>query len=152
VRRFLECSLPPSIMAVTVQREVAQSMTASQGKMRILSVATQLYGKPRIMGYVQPGSFRPPPKVTSAIVRIEVFDKPALSLDDTNAFFQVVRAGFSSARKQLRNSLANSLGVSGAQMEEILEESEVDPRLRAEALGLEDWKRIYDAFRSRGLC
>jgi 16S rRNA (adenine1518-N6/adenine1519-N6)-dimethyltransferase len=152
VRRFLECSLPPSIIAVTVQREVAKSMAAIPGKMRTLSIATQLYGKPRIMGYIQPRSFRPPPKVTSAIIRIEVFEKPALSLDDTDAFFQVVRAGFSSARKQLRNPLSHSFGVTGARMEEVLLEVGIDPRLRAEALRLEDWKKIYDAFRSQGLC
>jgi 16S rRNA (adenine1518-N6/adenine1519-N6)-dimethyltransferase len=152
VRRFLECSPRPTVMAFTVQREVAQSMTAPPGKMRILSVATQLYGKPRIMGYIRPGSFRPPPKVTSAIVRIEVYDKPALSLDDTEAFFRVVRAGFSSARKQLRNSLGNSFDMAGAGMEEVLQEASIDPRLRAEALGLEDWGRLYHAFRGRGLC
>ena len=152
IRRFLECSLPPTIMAVTVQREVAQSMTAAPGKMRTLSVAIQLYGKPRIMGYIRPGSFRPPPKVTSAIVRIEVYEKPALSLDDTDVFFQVVRAGFSSARKQLRNSLGHSFDIPGARMEELLQEAEIDPRLRAEALSLKDWGRLYDAFRSRGLC
>ena len=152
VRRFLECSLRPSAMAFTVQREVAQSMTAAPGKMRILSVATQLYGKPRIMGYIQPGSFRPPPKVTSAIVRIEVYEKPALSLDDTDAFFRVVRAGFSGARKQLRNSLGHSFDMAGTQMEEVLQEAAIDPRLRAEALGLEEWGRLYDAFRGRGLC
>jgi 16S rRNA (adenine1518-N6/adenine1519-N6)-dimethyltransferase len=152
VRRFLECSLQPTTMAFTVQREVAQSMTAAPGKMRILSVATQLYGRPRIMGYIRPGSFRPPPKVTSAIVRIEVYDKPALTLDDTDAFFRVVRAGFSGARKQLRNSLGHSFDMAGAQMEEVLQEASIDPRLRAEALGLEDWGRLYHAFRGRGLC
>jgi 16S rRNA (adenine1518-N6/adenine1519-N6)-dimethyltransferase len=152
VRRFLECSLPPSVMAVTVQREVAQSMTASPGKMRTLSVATQLYGKPRIAGYIRPGSFRPPPKITSAIVSIEVYKEPALSLDDTDAFFQVVRAGFSSARKQLRNSLGHSFDIAGVQMEEVLQEAGIAPRLRAEAISLEDWGRLYGVFRSRGLC
>ena len=152
VRRFLECSLPPTIMAFTVQREVAQSMTAVPGKMRTLSVATQLYGRPRIMGYIQPGSFRPPPKVTSAIVRIEVYEKPALSLEDTDVFFQVVRAGFSSARKQLRNSLGHSFGLAGTRVEGVLHEAGIEPRLRAEALSLEEWGRLYAAFRSQGLC
>ncbi|MBI4282354.1 MAG: ribosomal RNA small subunit methyltransferase A [Chloroflexi bacterium] len=152
VRRFLECSMPPTIMAVTVQREVAQSMVAASGKMKILSVAVQLYGKPRIMGYIRPGSFRPPPKVTSAIVRIEVYEKPALSLGDTDAFFKVVRAGFSGARKQLRNSLGHSFGLPGTRMEEVLHEAGIDSRLRAEALSMEQWGRLYDACRSQGLC
>ena len=127
-------------------------MTAAPGKMRMLSIATQLYGKTRITGYIKPGSFRPPPKVTSAIVRIEVYEKPALSLDNTDAFFQVGRSGFSSARKQLRNSLGHSFDMAGTQMEEVLREAWIDPRLRAEALSLEEWGRLYDAFKSQGLC
>ena len=152
VRRFLECSTPPQRMVVTVQREVGQSMAAPPGKMRTLSVATQLYGLPRIVGYIRPGSFRPPPKVTSAIVRVDVLDEPALALDDTAAFFRLVHAGFASARKQLRNSVGHSLGLTGPEVEAVMAEAGVDHRLRAEALGLPEWGRLYAAFRSRGLC
>ena len=152
VRRFLECSQPPRLMVVTVQREVAQSMAAPPGRMRTLSVATQLYGLPRIVGYIRPGSFRPAPKVTSAIVRVDVLDSPALPLDDTAAFFTLVRAGFGSARKQLRNSLGHSLALPGREIEAIMAEADVAPTLRAEALGLPEWGRLYTAFRSRGLC
>ncbi len=152
VRRFLECAAPPSLMVVTVQREVGQSMAAQPGKMRTLSVATQLYGLPRIVGYVRPGSFRPPPKVTSAIVRVDVLDTPALELDDTSAFFRLVHAGFGGARKQLRNSLGRGLNLPGPEVEAVMEEAGVDHRLRAEALDLPAWGRLYAAFRSRGLC
>lgn len=152
VRRFLECSLPPSVMAVTLQREVAQSMTATPGKMRTLSVAVQLYGKPRIVGYIQPGSFSPPPKVTSAIVRIDVYGKPALCLDNTDSFFRVVRAGFSSARKQLRNSLGHSFNLPGTRIEEVMRQVGIEPKLRAETLRLAEWGKLYHAFRSLGLC
>ena len=81
-----------------------------------------------------------------------MYEKPALSLDDTDAFFQVVRAGFSSARKQLRNSLGHSFDMAGMQMEEVLQEAAIDPQLRAEALSLDDWDRLYSVFRVRGLC
>ena len=152
VRRFLECDRPPRRMVVTVQREVGQSMAAQPGRMRTLSVATQLYGVPRIVGYIRPGSFRPPPKVTSAIVRVDVLDRPALDLDDTEAFFRLVRAGFGGARKQLRNSLGHALSIPGPEVESIMAEAGIDHRLRAEALGLPEWGRLYAAFRSRGLC
>jgi 16S rRNA (adenine1518-N6/adenine1519-N6)-dimethyltransferase len=139
-------------MVVTVQREVAQSMAASPGKMRLLSVAIQLYGKPHIVGYIQPRSFRPPPKVTSAIVRIETRPDAALPLENTEAFFQVVRGGFSGPRKQLRNSLGHSFDLTGPRTEEVLRQAEIDPQLRAEALSLEEWARLYEVFRSQGLC
>jgi 16S rRNA (adenine1518-N6/adenine1519-N6)-dimethyltransferase len=152
IRRFLECPLPPSLMVFTVQREVAQSMVASPGKMRLLSVAIQLYGKPRIMGYIRPGSFRPPPKVTSAIVRIDVYPEPAIPTEEVDAFFRVVRAGFSGPRKQLRNSLGHSFDLSGTRVEEVMREADIEPRLRAEALSMEDWGRLYRAFMVHGLC
>ena len=152
IRRFLECPLPPSLMVVTVQREVAQSMAASSGKMRLLSVAIQLYGKPRIMGYIRPGSFRPPPKVTSAIVRIDVHPEPVLPPEDVDGFFRVVRAGFSGPRKQLRNSLGHSFDLPGSRVEEVMADAAIDARLRAEALSMEEWGRLYKAFRGRSLC
>ena len=152
VRRFLECSKSPQRMVVTVQREVGKSMAARPGRMRTLSVATQLYGIPRIVGYIRPGSFRPPPKVTSAIVRVDVLDEPALPLDDTEAFFRLVHAGFGGARKQLRNSLGHSFELPGQEVEAIMADAGVDHRLRAEALGLPEWGILYEAFRSRGLC
>ena len=104
------------------------------------------------MGYIRPGSFRPPPKVTSAIVRIQVYPELALPLDDTVAFFRVVRAGFSAPRKQLRNSLGHSFDLPGSRVEEVMGEAGIEPRLRAEALRMEDWGRLYDAFREQGLC
>ena len=152
VRRFLESPWPPSLMVVTVQREVAQSMTASPGGMRLLSVGVQLYGKPRIVGYIGPGSFRPTPKVTSAIVRIDVYPRPALPLEDTEGFFRVVRAGFSSPRKQLRNSLGQVFELAGTRVEELLLEAGIDYTLRAEALTLDEWGQVYSTFRERGLC
>ncbi len=152
VRRFLESKRPPSLMVVTVQREVAQSMTAVPGKMKLLSVGVQLYGSPRIMGYIRPGSFNPPPKVTSAIVRIDVYPKPALALEDTESFFRVVRAGFSGPRKQLRNSLGRAFELTGVRTEELLLEAGIDYSLRAEALSLEEWGRIHAVFSEQGLC
>ena len=57
VRRFLDAPHKPLLMVVMVQREVARSMAAAPGKMSLLSVAIQLYGKPRIVSYVPPGRF-----------------------------------------------------------------------------------------------
>ena len=95
VRRFLEAEHKPTLMVIMLQREVARTMTAAPGDMSLLSVATQLYGKPRIVTSVPPRAFRPAPKVTSAVVRIDVFPQPALPIDSIDAFFTLVRAGFS---------------------------------------------------------
>ena len=147
LRRFLESSRPPTRVVVMMQREVARSMTAKPGDMSLMSVGVQLYGHARIVGYVRPASFYPPPKVTSAIVRIDVYPKPALELDDREAFFRLVRAGFSAPRKQLRNSLSQGLGAPSSEVEALLERAGMDARRRAETLSLEEWGELYGSYR-----
>ena len=145
LRRFLEGACKPQQAVVMVQREVAHQVCAPDGDKSLLSIAVQVYGSPSIVRLVRPGSFTPPPKVTSAIVRINVFDKPTEGIDDPNAFFIVVRAGFSAPRKQLRNSLANGLNIPGDTAEALLTIAGIDPKRRAETLSLAEWASLYKA-------
>lgn len=146
IRRFLEATRKPQLMVVMVQKEVAQSMAADPGEMSMLSVATQLYGSPRIVTYVPPKAFRPTPKIISAIVRIDVYQTLALNLDSTERFFRLVRAGFTARRKQVRNSLKQGLSLSSEAAETILARAKVDPSRRAETLSLTEWGSLYEAY------
>lgn len=150
IRRFLEADHKPTLMVVMVQREVAQTMTARQGKMGLLSVATQVYGRPRVVCHVPPRAFRPAPKVWSSVVRIDVYDAPVVPFGSPEGFFEVVRAGFRAPRKQIRNSLANGLGIAGAESEPVLVEAGIDPSRRPQTLSVAEWGRLYDAWRSGG--
>ena len=145
VRRFLEAEHKPSLMVFMVQREVARNMTAEPGHMSLLSVATQLYGSARVVASVPPKAFRPAPKVTSAIVCIDVYEKPALELDSIELFFTLVRAGFSAPRKQVHNCLQHGLGISRDVAERMLVDSDIDPKRRPQTLSVEDWGRLYQA-------
>ena len=82
------------------KRLVAQPRTKDYG---ILSVQTQLLGTPEYLFDVHPGSFNPPPKVTSAIVYVH-FDKPQLPCSD-KMLKTVVRTAFNQRRKKLSNAL-----------------------------------------------
>ena len=62
---------------------------------------------------------------------------------DREAFFALVRAGFSAPRKQLRNSLSHGLGVPGAVVGQLLEDLDLDGRRRAETLTLAEWAAVY---------
>ena len=143
LRHFLESRCRPSVAVVMLQREVAREVCAEPGRMSLLSVGVQLYGRPRLVRIIRPGAFRPPPKVTSAVVAIEVYPQPAEGIGDTEGFFQVVCAGFSAPRKQLRNSLANGLAVSSSQSEQLLSQAAIEPRRRAETLSLAEWAQLY---------
>ena len=145
VRRFLEMDRPPTRMVIMVQKEVARSMTATAGKMTLLSVAVRFYGSPRLVCSVPPRAFRPPPKVHSAVVSIDVLPEARRRVDDESRFFQLVRAGFAAPRKQIRNSLAQGLAVSGAEASALLDRADIDHRRRPGTLTVEEWIHLYES-------
>ena len=147
IRRTLESGAPPSLALFMVQREVAESMTASPGGMSLLSVATQFYAKARMVCSVPPSAFRPAPKVRSAVVRLDIRREPAVSVDSREGFFEVVRAGFSAPRKQLHNSLSHGLGIKTSLGSAVLERAGIDGRRRPATLHLQEWGDIYRVWR-----
>ncbi len=112
------------------------------GKMLILFVVIQVYGKLRVVCSVPPRAFKPQPKITSSVVRIDVYDEPIVPMDPDEKFFAVVRAGFSTPRKQIRNSLAVGLGITPTESEVMLSEAGIDPRRRAQTLTIEEWSSL----------
>lgn len=142
MRRTLESQPPPSLALFMVQKEVADSMTASSGSMSMLSVATQFYAEARVVCSVPPSAFRPQPKVRSAVVRLDVRSRPAVEVADRQAFFDIVRAGFSAPRKQLHNSLSHGLGIDTAVAAVVLREAGIDGRRRPATLTLDEWASV----------
>ena len=158
LRHLLERHDPPSLLVVTVQREVAERIVAAPPDMSLLAVSVQFYGRPRIVARIPASAFYPPPKVDSAVVRIDVRDEPAVSLGEVARsetgrsvggtgtsvadFFRVVRAGFGQKRKTLRNALSAGLGLAPAAVEQALTQAGIDPRRRAETLNLQEWAEL----------
>lgn len=143
IRRFLEVEHKPAVMVVMVQREVARTMCATPGKMTMLSVAIQVYGNPRIVCSVPPRAFKPRPNVTSAVVRIDVYGEPVVQMEDPAHFFSLVRAGFHTPRKQIRNSLSAGLGIPPSESEVMLAAVGIDPKRRAQTLTLKEWSELF---------
>ncbi|HAL46311.1 MAG: ribosomal RNA small subunit methyltransferase A [SAR202 cluster bacterium] len=147
IRKFLTSKPAPSVMVVMVQREVARSMAARPGDMGLLSVMIQLYGAAKVAFSVPPRAFKPAPKVTSAVVRIDVYDSPALSLDSHERFIKFAAAGFRAPRKQLRNSLKTGLGAPADAVDTLLESAGIDPKRRPATLSIDEWGALYDLWR-----
>ena len=146
IRRLLESEPKPDILVVMVQQEVAKNMVAQPGDMGILSVATQFYARVKMVCSVSPKSFRPPPKVTSAVVRLDVLPAPAVDVASEEGFFTVVRAGFAAPRKQLRNSLSQGLGIEPIVGGRVLEEAGIDATRRPQTLDIPEWASIYQVW------
>ena len=146
LRHFLEATVKPELMVVMVQKEVAETITAPAGKKSLLSVAVQFYGRPEIVAAVPAAAFFPPPEVDSAVVRIDVYRRPPVDVDDTEGFFKLVKAGFSAARKQVANSLSHRLGLPKEEVLAMLVKAGIDPQRRAETFTLEEWASLWRAF------
>jgi 16S rRNA (adenine1518-N6/adenine1519-N6)-dimethyltransferase len=148
LRMFLEGAVQPVRIVVMVQLEVAESIVSRPPRMTLLGVATQVYGDAKLVMRVAPGSFSPPPKVDSAVVRIDVSPRPKLDVP-LDPFFRIVRAGFGNPRKQLRNSLSFGLHVKQEVIDEVLAAAGVDVTLRPQVLDLDEWAAITRAWLDR---
>ena len=146
LRHFLEASLKPGLIVVMVQKEVAQAITSAPGEMSVLSVSVQFYGRPETVSYVPATAFYPPPEVDSAILKITVYPAPVVDVSSTEDFFRLVRAGFSTARKQLVNSLSKGLDLPKPEALSLLERAGISPQRRAETLTLEEWAELLRMF------
>ena len=144
LRYFVEASPKPSLMVMMVQKEVGEAIVAGPGKMSLLAVSLQVYSEPRIISHVPAQSFYPQPKVDSVILRFDILPEPAVKVADMNDFFEVVRSGFSSPRKQLHNSLAHGLGIKPSEVAPLLGKANIASQRRAETLNLEEWAKLYE--------
>ncbi|MCM1565079.1 MAG: 16S rRNA (adenine(1518)-N(6)/adenine(1519)-N(6))-dimethyltransferase RsmA [Dehalobacter sp.] len=131
-------------MTVMVQKEVADRMCALPGgrDYGILSIAVQLSAEVKRLFDVPPSAFWPQPKVTSTVLRLDIRPYPGFSLEKRDVFFKVVRAAFAQRRKMLLNTLSSGLSLPKEQTAEILKAAGVDPKLRAEDVGILDYQKI----------
>jgi 16S rRNA (adenine1518-N6/adenine1519-N6)-dimethyltransferase len=139
LRHLVESHPRPRRMVLTVQREVAERLTAGPGELSLLAVSVQVFGNVSQVFQIKAGSFYPRPEVDSAVVRIECYPQPLFDPVDERHFFWVLKAGFALRRKQLRNSLAAGLRLDKERVELALQAAGIDPRRRAETLAISEW-------------
>jgi 16S rRNA (adenine1518-N6/adenine1519-N6)-dimethyltransferase len=144
VIRLLEEAPSMRTALVMVQREVADRLVAAPGSSAYgaPSVRIAYYAHAKIVGMVPRAVFLPVPKVDSALVELVRRDVPAVDVPSRARFFELVRAGFAHRRKMLRRTLRPALGERTA---DVLTRAGVDPRARAEALGLTEWAALARA-------
>jgi 16S rRNA (adenine1518-N6/adenine1519-N6)-dimethyltransferase len=150
LRHFLEAEQPPVRSVVTVQWDVAQRIVARPPAMSLLAVAVQVYARPTLIRRLPPGAFVPPPKVTSAVLRLDPHPQPLVEAGQRLAFFALVRAGFGQKRKTLRNSLAAGLGLPAGEVEAALLAAGLSPQQRAQELAIADWLRLLAVVQGAG--
>ena len=144
LRHLLSAKQKPTCLVMTVQKEVAERITAVPPKMSLMAVSTQLYGEAEIINTIKAGAFWPRPDVDSAVIRLQLYAEPLLPFAQEELFFKLVRAGFSQKRKQLKNNL-QQLGYNQAEISAKLDTAAVDGRRRAETLTLSEWITLFQS-------
>jgi len=146
IRHLLEADHKPTRMVLTVQQEVAERILARNGKMSLLALSVQVYGKPELKARIPAGCFYPPPEVDSAVLSIELYEEPLFPSESLDLFFKLAHAGFAQKRKTLRNTLATGMNESPAWAEKLLTAAGIDPQRRAETLSMQEWKQLVEAY------
>ncbi len=130
----------PSLVVLLLQKEVAERICASRGKESILSLSVKYFAQPEIVAHVPRQAFFPEPKVDSAILKLKPKEK--IDRSQEKNFFRLLKVAFSSPRKTLRNNLKNVFNLPEKRWEEIFSELQLNERVRAEKLSLDDWFKL----------
>ena len=145
---LFESRVPLKSITIMVQKEVADRMQVGPGTKDYgaLSLAVQYYAKPEIVANVPPNCFIPRPNVGSAVIRLTRYEEPPVQVKDEKKMFSLIRASFNQRRKTLVNGLGNA-GLPGITKESAaaaLEQMELSPTVRGEALTLEQFAQLSD--------
>lgn len=140
--RLLERPDPPRTVSLVVQKEVAERWTAA-GDWSLATLAVQVFSVPELRFTLPREAFWPVPGVDSALAVLAVRLRPALDLPDLGSFFRFAERVFQFRRKQLGGTLAR---IGGADAADRLQGTGIDPRRRAQTLGLAEWEVLYRAF------
>ena len=138
-RRFIDATL-------MLQKEVADRLIAGPASRQygVLAIQLALLAKVERLFTLPPGAFRPPPKVTSAVVRL-TFHPPVVDVGDRRLFERLVRGVFLQRRKTLLNALAPVAAALDRSAADVIARAGVDGGKRPEALTLDDIARLSRA-------
>ncbi len=153
IMKLLSEDLPIETLTVMVQKEAADRLCAEVGTRAAgaVTVAIQYYAEAEQLFFVSKGSFLPAPKVDSEVIQLTLRKDDAasssarLTPDEAERFFKMVQAGFSQRRKTIMNSFSAALGISKAELGELLDSVGVPRTARIEQLTMDELLAIYNA-------
>ena len=140
IMMLLESSVNIDFITIMVQKEVAARITAqpNTNDYGALTASINYYAKAKKLFNVPAGCFIPKPKVDSAVVKLDLYDKPPIDAFDEKLFFDVLKASFQQRRKTLLNSLYSYFNgkYSKEKIKEIILEAQLQETVRGEELNI----------------
>lgn len=146
IMQLLETGVPLTSMTLMMQREVADRIQAKPGTKDYgaLSLAVQYYAETYLAANVPQNCFMPRPNVSSAVLRLRLYDAPPVDAANPALMFRLIRASFNQRRKTLVNGLTNSaeLDFSKDEIQDALLSCGFSPSVRGETLSLGDFAAL----------
>lgn len=145
VMGLFESHVPLDSITIMIQKEVADRIQAGPGTKDygILSLAVQYYAKPQIVLTVPASCFMPRPNVDSAVIKLTCHQTPPVYVKNEKLMFHIIRASFNQRRKTITNSIGNAnLGITKEQLLLALNQCELAPTVRGEALTLQQFAQL----------
>lgn len=151
IMKLLEERLPIEAITVMVQKESAARLCAEVGSRQsgAVTVAVDYYSQAQKLFDVSAGSFMPPPKVNSSVIRLDVRKEAPIEVADEKLFFRIVHAAFGQRRKTALNSVSSGSGIEKATVAAALEDCGFDPNIRAESMTMQELAMLTEAISQR---
>lgn len=147
IMKLLEEKLNITSITVMIQKEVADRLTSTPGEKNsgAITYTVYYYAKSEEILTVPNTSFIPEPEVESEVIKLTLRKEPPIKVKNEKKFFELIKVAFMQRRKTLLNAVSNSsIGVSKEKMESILQELEIDSKIRGEALTIEQFANIVE--------
>ena len=147
---LLRTAAPVALMAVTVQREVAERLCADPGDKRrgVLSVLIEATCKVELVRHIPASAFWPSPGVQSALLRIRPDSARRERAGDVSSLMELVYALFTHRRKSLARSLVQArLAANRNEADDILKACRIEPKRRPESLSMGEWVALVQGVR-----
>lgn len=135
-----------------MQKEVGERISASPGSKSYgsLSIAIDFYTEARIVQQIPKTVFMPPPNVDSIVIEMVQRDTPKVDVEDPETFFKLTRGAFVQRRKTILNNY-QTIFEDGKQLKSeikvLLQEADIEEIRRGESLSIEEYYKIYTAFK-----
>ena len=135
----------PSLIVLTVQKEVAERICAEPPKMNLLAASVQFWAEPKIVDYIPKTDFQPQPKVDSAIIKLVVSNQPLATSEN---YYKLIKILFKQPRKTILNNLASGVKLQASndrskeEIIKILGELKINPADRPQNLSVGQIKKL----------
>ena len=141
LRVLSELKNKPSLIVLTIQKEVAERILAKPPKMNLLAAATQFWAEPKIIGYLKSSDFSPAPEVESAIIKLTTKTQPTANSEN---YYKLVKILFKQPRKTILNNLVDGLGISKLTALEKLKKIGLSGQERPQNLNIKTIKSLVE--------